>query len=44
MGIGGIGLSALARFLQYRGYEVSGSDIKDTPITQELKKEGIIIF
>jgi UDP-N-acetylmuramate--alanine ligase len=41
IGIGGIGLSALARFLQYRGYEVSGSDIKDTPITQELKKEGI---
>ena len=41
IGIGGIGLSALARFLQYRGYEVSGSDIKETPITNELKKEGI---
>ncbi len=41
IGIGGIGLSALARFLQYRGYEVSGSDIKSTPITQELEKEGI---
>jgi len=41
IGIGGIGLSALARFLQYRGYKVSGSDIKSTPITQELKKEGI---
>lgn len=41
IGIGGIGLSALARFLQYRGYKVSGSDIKDTPITDELKKEGI---
>ena len=41
IGIGGIGLSALARFLQYRGYEVSGSDIRSTPITEELKKEGI---
>ena len=41
IGIGGIGLSALARFLQYRGYEVSGSDIKETPITKELSKEGI---
>jgi len=41
IGIGGIGLSALARFLQYRGYQVSGSDVKSTPITQELEKEGI---
>jgi UDP-N-acetylmuramate--alanine ligase len=41
IGIGGIGLSALARFLQYRGYVVSGSDVKSTPITQELEKEGI---
>jgi UDP-N-acetylmuramate--alanine ligase len=41
IGIGGIGLSALARFLQYRGYKVSGSDIKLTPITDELVKEGI---
>jgi len=43
IGIGGIGLSALARFLQYRGYTVSGSDIKETPITKELSKEGIIV-
>jgi UDP-N-acetylmuramate--alanine ligase len=43
IGIGGIGLSALARFLKYRGYEVSGSDIKSTPITKELENEGIKI-
>ncbi len=43
IGIGGIGLSALARFLQYRGYKVSGSDIKSTPITKELEKEGIVV-
>jgi len=41
IGIGGIGLSALARFLQHRGYEVSGSDIKNTPITKELQNEEI---
>ena len=41
IGIGGIGLSALARFLRYRGYEVSGSDIKETPITRKLQEEGI---
>jgi UDP-N-acetylmuramate--alanine ligase len=43
IGIGGIGLSALARFLQYRGYKVSGSDVKSTPITQELENEGITV-
>jgi len=41
IGIGGIGLSALARFLQYRGYTVSGSDVKSSPITKELENEGI---
>ncbi|MDC0933379.1 UDP-N-acetylmuramate--L-alanine ligase [Arcobacteraceae bacterium] len=41
IGIGGIGLSALARFLQYRGYTVSGSDVKSTPITRKLEEEGI---
>ena len=41
IGIGGIGLSALARFLKYTGHNVSGSDIKATPITNELQKEGI---
>lgn len=43
IGIGGIGLSALARFLKYRGHEVSGSDIKHTPITKKLQDEGISI-
>jgi UDP-N-acetylmuramate--alanine ligase len=41
IGIGGIGLSALARFLKQRGYIVSGSDIKETKITKSLKNEGI---
>ena len=41
IGIGGIGLSALARFLKHDGHEVCGSDMKSTPITKELIKEGI---
>ena len=41
IGIGGIGLSALARFMKYSGHNVSGSDIKQTPITEQLEKEGI---
>jgi UDP-N-acetylmuramate--alanine ligase len=41
IGIGGIGLSALARFLKQNGYEVSGSDIKETKITKSLENEGI---
>ncbi len=41
IGIGGIGLSALARFLKQRGYLVSGSDMKESHITRALRDEGI---
>lgn len=41
VGIGGIGLSALARYLKKEGYSISGSDIRDTKITKALVKEGI---
>lgn len=41
IGIGGIGLSAIARFLKQQGYDVTGSDIKDTKITKKLQHEGI---
>jgi UDP-N-acetylmuramate--alanine ligase len=41
IGIGGIGLSALARFLNNDGHEISGSDMKSSPITKELQNEGI---
>jgi UDP-N-acetylmuramate--alanine ligase len=41
VGIGGIGLSALARYLQKEGFKVSGSDIKETKITKRLRDEGI---
>ncbi len=41
IGIGGIGISGLAQYMQYKGHEVSGSDIKDTIITQKLRTLGI---
>jgi len=36
IGIGGIGLSALAKFLANDGHQISGSDIKQTEITDDL--------
>ena len=44
VGIGGIGLSALARYLARENYKVSGSDINETKITKCLKKEGIDVY
>ncbi len=41
VGIGGIGLSALSRYLKKEGYSVSGSDMKATKITKKLELEGI---
>lgn len=43
IGIGGIGLSALARLLNFDGHNVSGSDMKSSPIIKELEAEGIKI-
>lgn len=43
IGIGGIGLSAIARFLKEKGCIISGSDIKQSGITKELENEGINI-
>ena len=43
IGIGGIGLSALARFLKKNGYNITGSDMKSSPITQTLQNEGIYV-
>jgi len=36
IGIGGIGLSALAKFLYGQGYKISGSDIRQSEITNDL--------
>lgn len=44
LGIGGIGMSALAHILTHRGLPVSGSDLRSTHITQRLQDEGAHIF
>lgn len=41
VGIGGIGISALARVLKATGNQVSGSDMEDSEITNDLRTEGI---
>jgi len=41
IGIGGIGISALARFLKEKGFIISGSDLKESKITKELENENI---
>ncbi|MBQ9638374.1 MAG: UDP-N-acetylmuramate--L-alanine ligase [Bacteroidales bacterium] len=41
IGIGGIGMSALARFFKQQGHAVSGYDHTESPLTQQLVKEGI---
>jgi UDP-N-acetylmuramate--alanine ligase len=44
IGIGGIGVSALAQFFLSIGHDVSGSDLVSSEITENLKKKGIKIF
>jgi UDP-N-acetylmuramate--alanine ligase len=41
IGIGGSGMSGLARILKHLGLSVSGSDYKETPVTQSLRRSGI---
>ena len=41
LGIGGIGMSALARYFMAKGYRVLGYDRTVSPLTLELEKEGI---
>ena len=43
VGIGGIGMSAIARYFISRGIQVSGYDRTSTALTRELEKEGIAI-
>ncbi|MBV8149009.1 MAG: UDP-N-acetylmuramate--L-alanine ligase [Candidatus Eremiobacteraeota bacterium] len=43
VGVGGIGMSALARTLRARGQRVTGSDVKETALIDELRGEGIAV-
>ncbi|HYE69302.1 MAG TPA: UDP-N-acetylmuramate--L-alanine ligase, partial [Anaerovoracaceae bacterium] len=44
IGIGGIGLSAIAEIFLSRGCVVSGSDMKESEITDKLIKQGAVIY
>ena len=41
IGIGGIGMSAIARYYNAKGYKVSGYDKTPSPLTEALENEGI---
>ena len=43
IGIGGIGMSAIARFCKFKGLEVSGYDRTPSPLTETLEAEGISV-
>jgi len=44
VGIGGIGMSGIAEVLLNLGYDVQGSDMKASPITDRLVKRGARVF
>ena len=44
IGIGGIGMSGLARTLKHLGLQVSGSDVKQSEATAELVRSGISVY
>ena len=44
IGIGGIGVSALAKIYLHKGSKVSGSDLASSEITKDLKKKGATIY
>lgn len=44
IGIGGIGVSALAQYYLAKGHEISGSDLTASEVTEFLKAKGIKIF
>jgi len=44
VGIGGIGMSGIAEILLTLGYEVSGSDLKESTATQRLRNLGAHIY
>jgi UDP-N-acetylmuramate--alanine ligase len=44
IGIGGIGMSALARLYLARNIEVTGSDMNDSSLLESLRDEGVGVF
>lgn len=44
IGIGGISMSGLAELLLSKGFDISGSDSHESPLTKELSEKGAVIF
>lgn len=44
IGIGGISMSGLAEILLTEGFKVSGSDMKESALTEALKEKGAVIY
>jgi UDP-N-acetylmuramate--alanine ligase len=44
VGVGGIGMSPIARILRARNVEVSGSDVAVTPLIEQLRGEGVNVM
>ncbi len=44
IGIGGAGMSAIARILAEKGFEVQGSDLKESRFTRQLSNLGVKVF
>ncbi len=44
VGIGGIGMSGIAEIMLTMGYDVQGSDIRESPIVSRLRSKGAKIF
>ncbi|MCQ3828017.1 UDP-N-acetylmuramate--L-alanine ligase [Microbulbifer elongatus] len=43
IGIGGAGMSGIAEVLQNQGYEVSGSDLRESKVTDRLRSLGVTV-
>ncbi len=44
VGIGGIGMSSIAEVLLRRGYQISGSDVKKSDVTDHLESLGAAVY
>ena len=44
IGVGGVGMSGIARVAHDQGMQVSGSDIKESRYTEQLREAGITVF
>jgi UDP-N-acetylmuramate--alanine ligase len=44
VGVGGAGMSGVARFLHEEGWSVSGSDANDSSVLRELEDAGVVVY